>query len=128
MLGAERTLSLMDEKDDIIIGRNAVVEALRSGRTVDSILVARGERSGTLGKIIGECRERDIVVKQADMRKLDFLCGHSNHQGIVAFAAVREYASMEDVFALAKERNEEPFIVICDELEDPHNLGAIWFV
>lgn len=125
MRHAERIFSFMDEKDDIIIGRNAVAEALRSGRTVDSILVARGERSGTLGKIIGECRERDIVVKQADIRKLDFLCGHSNHQGIVAFVAVHEYACIEDIFALAKQRNEEPFIVICDELEDPHNLGAV---
>ena len=115
----------MDDKEDIIIGRNAVAEALRSGRTVDSVLVARGERSGTLGKIIGECRERGIVVKEADARKLDFLCGHGNHQGIVAFTAVHEYASVADIFALAESREEKPFIVICDELEDPHNLGAI---
>ena len=74
------TLSPMNEKEDIIIGRNAVAEALKSGRTIDSILIARGERSGTLGKIVGECRERGIVVKEADARKLDFLCGHSNHQ------------------------------------------------
>lgn len=114
-----------DEKDDIIIGRNAVTEALRSGRTVDSILVARGERSGTLGKIIGECRERGIVVKEADARKLDYLCGHSNHQGIVAFTAVHEYASIEDILALAESRGEKPFVIICDELEDPHNLGAV---
>ena len=115
----------MDEKEDIIIGRNAVAEALRSGRAVDSILVARGDRSGTLGKIIGECRERDIVVKEADARKLDFLCGHSNHQGIVAFTAIHEYASIEDILALAESRGEKPFIIICDELEDPHNLGAV---
>ena len=114
-----------DEKDDIIIGRNAVAEALRSGRTVDSILVARGDRSGTLGKIIGECRERGIVVKEADARKLDYLCGHSNHQGIVAFTAVHEYASIEDILALAESRGEKPFVIICDELEDPHNLGAV---
>lgn len=97
----ENSLSMAekDKKDDIIIGRNAVAEALRSGRTVDSILVARGDRSGTLGKIIGECRERGIVVKEADARKLDYLCGHSNHQGIVAFTAVHEYASIEDILA-----------------------------
>ncbi|MGI6249622.1 MAG: 23S rRNA (guanosine(2251)-2'-O)-methyltransferase RlmB [Acutalibacteraceae bacterium] len=115
----------MEEKQDLIIGRNAVTEALRSGRAVDSILVARGERSGSLGKIIGMCRERGIVVKQADSRKLDFLCGHAGHQGIVAYAAVRDYAQIDDIFALAEERGEDPFIVICDELEDPHNLGAI---
>jgi 23S rRNA (guanosine2251-2'-O)-methyltransferase len=115
----------MDERDDIIIGRNAVAETLRSGRAVDSILVARGERSGTLGKIIGECRERGIVVKEGDSRKLDFLCGHSNHQGIIAFTAVHEYSSVEDILALAQSRDEKPFVIICDELEDPHNLGAV---
>lgn len=115
----------MDEKEDIIIGRNAVAEALRSGRAIDSLLVSKGERSGSLGKIISECRDRDIVIKEADSRKLDFLCGHSNHQGVVAFTAVREYASMEDIFALAQSRGEQPFIVVCDELEDPHNLGAV---
>jgi len=115
----------MDEKEDIIIGRNAIAEALKSGRVIDSILVAKGDRSGSLGKIVGECRERGIVVKEADSRKLDFLCGHSNHQGIVAFTAIHEYASIEDIFALAESREEKPFIVICDELEDPHNLGAI---
>ena len=115
----------MDEKDDIIIGRNAVLEALKSGRTIDSVLLSKGDRSGSLGKIAGECKERGIVVKEADSRKLDFLCGHSNHQGIVAFAAVHEYSSLEDIFGLAAGRNEPAFIVICDELEDPHNLGAI---
>lgn len=117
--------AFMDEKEDIIIGRNAVSEALRSGRAIDSLLVARGDRSGSLGKIISECRERDIVVKEADTKKLDFLCGHSNHQGVVAFAAVHEYAAIDELFALAESRNEPPFIIICDELEDPHNLGAI---
>lgn len=117
--------AFMDEKEDIIIGRNAVSEALRSGRAIDSLLIARGDRSGSLGKIISECRERDIVVKEADTKKLDFLCGHSNHQGVVAFAAVHEYAAVDDIFALAESRNEQPFIIICDELEDPHNLGAI---
>lgn len=115
----------MNENEDIIIGRNAVAEALRSGRAIDSLLISKGDRSGSIGKIIGECRERGIVVKEADSRKLDFLCGHGNHQGVLAFTAIHEYASVEDIFALAKSREEQPFIVICDELEDPHNLGAI---
>ncbi|HOO25521.1 MAG TPA: 23S rRNA (guanosine(2251)-2'-O)-methyltransferase RlmB [Clostridiales bacterium] len=113
------------EKADLIIGRQAVTEALRAGRTIDSVLIARGERGGSLGKIIADCKEKGIVVKDADKKKLDFLCGHQNHQGIVAFTAVKEYSSLEDIFDLAKSRGEAPFIIICDELEDPHNLGAI---
>ncbi len=113
------------EENDLIIGRNAVSEALKSGRAIDSLLVARGERSGTLLKIIAQCRDMDIVVKEVDSRKLDFMCGHSNHQGVAAFAAIKEYSEIEDIFELARQRNEPPFIIICDELEDPHNLGAI---
>lgn len=115
----------MEDHNDLIIGRNAVAEALRSGRSIDTLLVARGDRSGSLGKLVSECRERDIVIKQVDERKLDFLCGQGNHQGVAAYAAVKEYAQMEDIFALARERGEPPFLILCDELEDPHNLGAI---
>lgn len=115
----------MEDHNDLIIGRNAVAEALRSGRSIDTLLVARGDRSGSLGKLVSECRERDIVIKQVDERKLDFLCGQGNHQGVAAYAAVKEYAQMKDIFALARERGEPPFLILCDELEDPHNLGAI---
>ncbi len=110
---------------DLIIGRNAVSEALRSERVIDTLLVARGERNGSIGRIIAECRDKNIVVKEVDKKKLDFLCGQGNHQGIAAYAAVHEYAEVEDIFALAEERGEDPFIIICDEIEDPHNLGAI---
>lgn len=110
---------------DLIIGRNAVSEALRSERVIDTLLVARGERNGSIGRIIAECRDKNIVVKEVDKKKLDFLCGQGNHQGIAAYAAAHEYAEVEDIFALAEERGEDPFIIICDEIEDPHNLGAI---
>lgn len=110
---------------DLIIGRNAVSEALRSERVIDTLLVARGERNGSIGRIIAECRDKNIVVKEVDKKKLDFLCGQGNHQGIAAYAAAHEYAEVEDIFALAQERGEDPFIIICDEIEDPHNLGAI---
>lgn len=110
---------------DLIIGRNAVSEALRSERVIDTLLVARGERNGLIGRIIAECRDKNIVVKEVDKKKLDFLCGQGNHQGIAAYAAAHEYAEVEDIFALAEERGEDPFIIICDEIEDPHNLGAI---
>ncbi len=109
---------------DLIVGRNAVHEALRSDRTLDTILVARGERVGSIGALIAKSRERGIPVKEVDQRKLDAMCG-PHHQGIAAVAACKDYASLEDVFQLAEERGEPPFLVVCDELEDPHNLGAI---
>ncbi len=110
---------------DLIIGRNAVTEALRSDRPIDKLLVARGERSGSVGKIISMCREKNIVVKEVDLKKLDFMCPHTSHQGGVAVAAACEYSTVDDIFSLAQERDEKPFIIICNDIEDPHNLGAI---
>ena len=103
-------------KPDVIAGRNPVSEAIRSGRPIDKILVARGEKSGA---VVG------ILVKEVDRTKLDYVSGNENHQGIVAFAAVREYSTVDDILAYAAEKDEPPFIVILDEIEDPHNLGAI---
>ncbi len=111
--------------DDIIAGRNSVQEALRSGRTIDSIYVARGNRTGSIAAILAKAKDLGIAIKEADPKKLDFLCGGANHQGVVAVAAVQEYAEVEDIFRLAEERGEPPFLIIADELEDPHNLGAI---
>lgn len=115
----------MQNEEALIIGRNAVAEALKSGREIDSLLVARGERSGSIGKLIGQCRERGVVVKEVDSRKLDSICSGANHQGVCAYAAVQEYKTVEDMLALAEEKGEPPFVVICDDIEDPHNLGAI---
>ncbi len=114
-----------NEELDLVVGRNTVLEALKSGRELDTVFVARGERSGSIGAIISKAREKGIVVKEVDKRKLDAMCGNSNHQGIAARAAAHKYAEVEDMLNLAKEKNEEPFVVICDEIEDPHNLGAI---
>lgn len=110
---------------DIIAGRNAVTEALRAGRCIDSLYVQRGERSGSLQAIIRKAKDSGAAIKEADPVKLAHMCGGANHQGVVAVAAVKEYATVEDLFALAQQRDEPPFFVICDELEDPHNLGAI---
>ncbi len=111
--------------EDIIVGRNAVSEALRSGRTIDSLYVARGDRSGALSALIAKAKSAGISIKEADTKKLDFMCGGATHQGVVAVAAVKEFATVEDMFKLAEERGEAPFLILADELEDPHNLGAI---
>ena len=113
------------KKEDVIVGRNPVSEALRSSRAIDRILISKGNKTGAVVGIIAKAKEKQIPVKEVDSRKLDFLAGGENHQGIIACAAAREYSSVEDIFALAEERGEKPFIIVLDEVEDPHNLGAI---
>lgn len=118
----------MDEKqlqNDVIEGRNAVIEALRAGRAIDKIYIAKGDVDKTLGHIASKGREKGIVVVECDRRKLDFMSQTHAHQGVIALAAVREYCSIDDIFALADERSEKPFIIVCDEISDGHNLGAI---
>lgn len=112
--------------EDIIAGRNAVSEALRGGRTIDSLYVVRGAHSnGSLSALVAKAKDKGINIKEADAKKLDFMCGNANHQGVVAVAAVKEYATIDDIFQLAQERGEPPFLIVADELEDPHNLGAV---
>lgn len=118
----------MDEnrlRNDVIEGRNAVIEALRAGRAIDKIYIAKGDVDKTLGHIASKGREKGIVVVECDRRKLDFMSQTHAHQGVIALAAVREYCSIDDIFALADERGEKPFIIVCDEISDGHNLGAI---
>lgn len=109
---------------NLIIGRNPVTEAVKSGRTIDKILMQR-DGEGSIKKIASLARERRIQIQYVDKIALDRLCPGRPHQGIAAFGAVHDYASLDDIFALAKKRGEDPFIVILDGLEDPHNLGAI---
>ena len=111
-------------EQDMIVGRNAVMEALRSGRALDSVWVAAGERTGSISAILAKCREHGVPVKETDTRKLTAKCG-ANHQGVMALAACKEYATLEDVFQKAADSGEPPFVIVCDELEDAHNLGAI---
>lgn len=111
--------------DDIIAGRNAVMEALKSGRTLEALYIGRGQHGGSLGAIVARAKDAGLPIKEADLRKLDAMCNGAAHQGVVAVAAVKEYATLDDVFALAKERGEPPFLVVADGLEDPHNLGAV---
>ena len=114
-----------DGERELLVGRNAVLEALKSGREINTLLVAKGERNGSINRILADCRDRGVVVKEVDRRKLDFLCGQGNHQGVAAYVAAHAYAELDDLFALAEQRGEAPFFIVCDELEDPHNLGAI---
>lgn len=113
------------EPDGLIEGRNAVIEALRAGTAIDKIYIARGETDATLGHIASTARNKGIVVAEADRRKLDGMSRTKSHQGVIAVAAVREYASVDDILSAAREKGESPLIVVCDELSDPHNLGAV---
>lgn len=111
-----------EERNDIIAGRNPVIEALKAGREMEKIVVADGSE-GSISKIIGMAREKGIVVQFRDRTFLDRLA--KNHQGVLAFVSAYEYAELEDIFKKAEDAGEDPFIMILDDLEDPHNLGAI---
>ena len=111
--------------DGIIEGRNAVIEALRAGTAVDKVYIAKGETDATLGHIASTARGKGIVVVEADRRKLDAMSVTHSHQGVIAVAAVREYASVSDILQSARGKGEAPLVVVCDELSDPHNLGAV---
>ena len=122
----EKTARVQDaEADGIIAGRNAVIEALRAGTTIDKIFIQKGETDKTLGHIASTARAAGVVVVDADKRKLDFMSRTHAHQGVIALTSVREYVSVEDILNIAREKGENPLIVVCDEISDPHNLGAI---
>ncbi len=108
-----------------IEGRNPVLEALKSGREIDKILVQSGEKNGSLKKIIAVAREKKIVVTETERRRLDAMSVTQSHQGVIAFAAAREYSTVEDILKSAADKGEQPFIVIADDLTDPHNLGSV---
>ena len=113
------------EADGMIEGRNAVIEALRAGTAIDKIYLAKGETDKTLGHIASKARAAGVVVVEADRRKLDAMSRTHAHQGVIALAAVREYVTVESILQTAADRGEPPLLVICDEISDPHNLGAI---
>lgn len=114
-----------EETRGVIEGRNAVIEALRAGRAIDKIYIARGETDSTLGHIAARGRSAGAVVVEADRRKLDQMSRTQAHQGVIAVASVTEYATVPEILAVSKERQEDPFVILCDEISDPHNLGAI---
>ena len=111
--------------ENAVAGRNAVAELVRSGRDVDKIFVKDGEWEGAIKEIVALAKERGIPVVEAGKQKLDKLCGGVTHQGIVAIAAEKQYCSVEDILQVARDKGEQPFIVIADGINDPHNLGTL---
>ena len=121
----KRRDGLTAEADGVIEGRNAVIEALRAGTAIDKIYLQKGETDRTLGHVASKARAAGIVVVEADRRKLDAMSRTHAHQGVIALSAVREYAGVEDILRAAADRGEPPLVVVCDEISDPQNLGAI---
>lgn len=113
------------DNTEILYGRNPVIEALKSGVSVNKLLIAQGDNSGSMKVILSLARERQLVYQTVDKKKLDDICGHKNHQGVVMYISAGEYADVSDILDRAREKNESPFILILDEIQDPHNLGAM---
>lgn len=111
--------------ENIVFGRNSVKELLASGRDIEKIFISKGEREGSINLLIGMASERAIPIIEQERSVLDKLTCHGRHQGIVAVAAERNYCTVEDILDYAREKGEAPFVVVCDGIEDPHNLGAI---
>lgn len=110
--------------DEMIVGRNSVMEAIKSGR-VNKILLAKGDRQGSIREVIGVAKEKGILIQDVDIKKINDLAKGLRHQGVLAYVAPVEYVELEDILAKAEAAGQPPFIVLLDELEDPHNLGAI---
>ncbi len=114
-----------EEYQDRVEGRNAVIELLESGRDINKILIAKGERHGSINKIIAMAKERKILLSELERNKLNQIAESQNHQGVIAIVPPFNYCEVEDILNLAKQKDEMPFILLLDGIEDPHNLGSI---
>jgi 23S rRNA (guanosine2251-2'-O)-methyltransferase len=112
-------------REDVVVGRNAVIEALKSDTTIEQILIANGNMEGSINKIIAMAKDKKVVIKEVDRKKLDSISETGAHQGVIAIVTPFKYSEVADILKYAEEKGEKPFIVILDELEDPHNLGSI---
>lgn len=106
-------------------GRNAILEVLRSGRDIEKIMVAKGNVEGTIKRIIAMAVEKGVVIQEVSRQKLDEISQTKNHQGVIALVSAHDYVEVEDILAAAKEKGEDPFVLLLDGITDPHNLGAI---
>lgn len=111
--------------DNMVEGRNAVIEILKSDKTIESIYVSKGNISGSINTIIKMAKEKGVIIKEVDRKKLDSMSNTNAHQGVIAVTTPFEYSTINEILQYAKEKSEDPFIIILDELEDPHNMGAI---
>ncbi|MBQ6052208.1 MAG: 23S rRNA (guanosine(2251)-2'-O)-methyltransferase RlmB [Clostridia bacterium] len=114
-----------EDSENMVYGRNPVMETIRSGRTVDKLFVAKGEREGSIVRVIAMAREKGITVVEAEKAKLDSMTRSSSHQGVVAITTEFSYCEPEDILAYAEEKGEKPFLLVIDGINDPRNLGAI---
>lgn len=114
-----------EEREDLIIGRNAVMEVVKGDRTIEALYISKGQMEGSINAIINLAKKKKLVIKEVDRKKLDAMSNGAVHQGIIAVVTPYKYCEVSDIIEYAKEKNEAPFIVILDELEDPHNLGSI---
>ena len=111
--------------EDKIIGRNPVLEAIKSGRSIDKILIKKGKYEGSVVTVVKKAKAAGIIIQEVDRAKLDAIAEGGNHQGVVAYVSAYDYVSVEDILKKAEDKGEAPFVVICDKITDPHNLGAI---
>ncbi len=114
-----------NESEEFIEGRNPVIEALKSNRTIEKLFIAKGDIEGSIKIIISKAKEKGIVIQEMDKKGLDNMSVTKNHQGVIARVSPFEYSTIEDILETAKEKEEDPFVIILDEIEDPHNLGSI---
>jgi 23S rRNA (guanosine2251-2'-O)-methyltransferase len=117
--------SEIQEREDIVIGRNAVIEALKGDRTIETLYISNSKLEGSINTIVSLAKEKKVIIKEVDKRKLDSMCDGEVHQGVIAKVTPFKYSEVSDILNLAEQRGEAPFIVILDEVEDPHNLGSI---
>ncbi|MBP3502693.1 MAG: 23S rRNA (guanosine(2251)-2'-O)-methyltransferase RlmB [Clostridia bacterium] len=111
--------------DDIVEGRNSVIELLKTDRDINKIFVQNGEKHGSINKIIAVAKEKKVIIKEVEKSKLDYMSKTKNHQGVIAVVSPFNYCDVDEILEEAKNKNEDPFIIILDGIEDPHNLGSI---